>query len=125
MRLLLDTHTLLWWLNGGRNLSRKSLELIRDPENDVFVSSASAWEIALKKAIGKLVAPDNLEEEILRHQFERLPILFSHVSELLALPPIHRDPFDRMLVAQSKAEDLTLVTRDENIRKYGIDTIPA
>lgn len=125
MRLLLDTHTLLWWLDGGRKLSREALSVIRDPDHEVFVSAATAWEIALKKSIGKLVAPGNLEDEIQRHRFERLAITFQHVEELDRLPPIHRDPFDRMLVAQCKSDSLALVSRDPHMKAYGIVVVKA
>jgi len=125
MRILLDTHALLWWLDGGRRLSRSAQESIRNPENEIFVSSATAWEIVVKKAIGKLIAPDNLEEEVIRHRFERLPVLFSHVMELQNLPNLHNDPFDRMLVAQTRVEGFKLMTRDANIKKYRINFIEA
>jgi PIN domain nuclease of toxin-antitoxin system len=122
---LLDTHALLWWLDGGRRLSKESRSIIQDPDNEVYVSAASAWEIVLKKSIGKLVAPENLRPELDRHRFERLSIRFQHVAELQTLPPIHRDPFDRMLVAQSRIESLMIVTRDPNIPKYAVRTIRA
>ena len=125
MKLLLDTHTLLWWLDGGRKLSAHARTLIADPENEVYVSAVTAWEIVVKKAIGKLVAPDNLEEEVIRHQFDRLSISFAHVSELQKLPTIHRDPFDRMLIAQARAEVLTIVTKDPNFPKYDVETVEA
>ena len=118
MRLLLDTHTLLWWLDGGKALTSEARSAIANPENEIFVSVASAWEIVLKKSIGKLRAPENLEEELQVHEFTKLPILFSHISELEKLPWIHKDPFDRILLAQSVVESLSIVTRDPHILSY-------
>lgn len=125
MKLLLDTHALLWWLDGGKRLSRAARSAVEAGENEVFVSAATGWEIALKKSIGKLAAPDDLEAELIRQQFERLPITFRHVSELEALPLIHKDPFDRMLVAQCKSEGLVLVSRDPQMKAYGIMILEA
>ena len=125
MKLLLDTHALLWWLDGGTKLSRPAFRSIQDPENQVYVSVASAWEIVLKKTAGKLQAPDDLDAELLRHRFEKLPVDFQHVSELQRLPPIHRDPFDRMIVAQSRVEGLRIVTRDDNMAAYAVKIIRA
>jgi PIN domain nuclease of toxin-antitoxin system len=125
MKLLLDTHTLLWWLDGGEKLSARARELISDSENIVYVSVVSAWEIVVKKVIGKLDAPKNLEEEVVRHEFEKLAITFPHVTELQELPPIHRDPFDRMLVAQARVEACAIITKDPIIPKYDIGTIEA
>jgi PIN domain nuclease of toxin-antitoxin system len=112
-------------LDGGRKLSRKARAAIENPDNDIFVSAASAWEIALKKSIGKLSVPDNLEEELDSHQFEKLFIHFSHVTELQKLPPVHRDPFDRMLIAQSRVENLVIVTRDPGFLNYPIQVLEA
>jgi PIN domain nuclease of toxin-antitoxin system len=118
LRLLLDTHTLLWWLDGGKKLSSESRAAIANPENEIFVSAVSAWEIVLKKSIGKLRAPANLDAELQTHEFTKLPILFSHISELEKLPWIHKDPFDRILLAQSVAENLRVITRDPHILAY-------
>ncbi len=125
MRLLLDTHTLLWWLDGGKKLTRDARLLIANAENEVFVSAASAWEIALKKSIGKLSAPGNLLDEMKHHNFERLHITFEHCRELENLPLIHRDPFDRILIAQCRVEDLTMITRDADIARYEVKRLPA
>ena len=124
-RLLLDTHTLLWWLADDLQLGRRARVLIEDQRNAVFVSAASAWEISIKKAFGKLEAPDGLDELVEDEGFEQLPISFFHGERAGALPSLHRDPFDRMLVAQAQAEGLDLITADPMIAKYGVKTIDA
>ena len=120
MRLLLDTHVLIWWLEGGKNITPKVQDQISRPNNDVFISAASAWEIAIKKNSGKLKTPDDLEEQIKRHAFTPLPIELSHALRAGALPLHHRDPFDRMLVAQCQIEDLSLVTHDTKLSMYDV-----
>lgn len=125
MNLLLDTHTLLWWLDDNPTLSEPAHNAISKAENLVFVSAVSAWEIAIKKKLGKLDAPDNLEDEIIIHRFNPLPITFTHAFRVTELPNHHHDPFDRMLVAQAQVEKLTLITRDIRIRKYDVPIIPA
>ena len=125
MNLLLDTHTLLWWLGKDPTLSKNARTAIRDNRNVIFVSAATAWEITIKKALGKLQTPDNLEEALEVNQFLPLPITIRHALAVGELPPIHQDPFDRVLVAQAKVEGLTLVTRDEDIQKYRVPFIAA
>ena len=97
MRLLLDTHALLWWL-ADQGLSAGSCDLIADPANDVWVSAASAWEISIKKALGKLAAPDDLEQQILASGFALLAMSVTHAMAAGQLPRHHEDPFDRMLI---------------------------
>ena len=125
MRLLLDTHALLWWLADDPALSEPALAAIRTPETEVAVSAASAWEIAIKKALGKLDAPDDLLAQLEHHRFGCLAITAAHALLAGALPPHHHDPFDRMLVAQARAENLVLVTRDSRLALYGVPTLPA
>ena len=125
MNLLLDTHALLRALENHPSLSGKARDAIIDGKNMVFVSSASAWEISIKKAMGKLKAPDNLGEEIELHRFTRLDMNFDHAKLAGELPDIHKDPFDRMLIAQAMIEKLTLVTRDNRIAKYGVSLLKA
>ena len=125
MRLLLDTHVLLWWLAGSRDLRAEIRLLIEDEANDVWVSAASAWEIAIKKALGKLSAPDDLLDVLADNNIQPLPILLADALEAGALPPHHDDPFDRMLVAQARLSGLTLVTRDPRIAAYDVVTYPA
>lgn len=121
--LLLDTHIALWWLGDSHKLSSKARALIQGAPT-VFVSSVTAWEIAIKKSLGKLKVPDHFEEAVLASGFKPLPLLFSHAEALLSLPPYHDDPFDRMLVAQTKVEELALLTHDKIIRRYDIQVVP-
>ncbi len=123
MRLLLDTHTFLWWLSDWREIGETTRDAIADPGNEVFVSGVSGWEIAIRKARGRLVAPDNLSAMVDEKHFEHLPLTFEHAERAAALPMHHRDPFDRMLVAQAQTEGLVLVTRDERIRLYDVQTM--
>ena len=125
MRLLLDTHTLLWWLLTPGQLSAGAHAAITAPDVAVFVSAASAWEAAIKRALGKLDVPDDLETQIAAAGFTPLSITLAHGTAAGALPLHHRDPFDRLLIAQARAERLTLVTRDAALAVYGIETLAA
>ena len=116
---------LLWSLDDTPVLSRRLRSQLEDPENDVFVSAASGWEIAVKRALGKLRAPDDLEGSVREQGFALLPITFHHAEQAGALPPHHGDPFDRMLIAQAQIEGLVLVTRDARVRLYGVRTMTA
>lgn len=120
MNLLLDTHIILWWLADDPALSEKVRAAIMEPTNTIFVSAASAWEVAIKQALGKLIAPDNFEEEIALNGFEPLVITFNHAKVAANLPRHHEDPFDRMLLAQAQIEKMTLVTKDTRLAKYQI-----
>lgn len=124
-RLLLDTHVLLWWLAHDPALGSAAYQAIRDARNDVYVSAATTWEASIKKALGKLEAPDDLDRIVEEERFLKLPISLYHGQVAGLLPPYHRDPFDRMLVAQAQAEGLTVVTADRNIPRYGVRTLPA
>ena len=125
MRLLLDTHTFLWSLTEPQRLSEHARRVLEDAQNEVFVSSVSAWEIAVKRAIGKLKAPNNLEAGLTEQGFTPLPLTFFHAERAGTLPPIHGDPFDRMLVAQAQAEGLIIVTRDRHLSCYDVPTMSA
>jgi PIN domain nuclease of toxin-antitoxin system len=125
VRLLLDTHALLWWLSDDPSLSEVARAAIATPDADVAVSAASAWEISIKSGLGKLTAPDDLETQLVRHQFRPLGITVAHALAAGSLPRHHDDPFDRMLVAQARIEGMTLVTRDARIGLYGVATVPA
>jgi len=122
VRLLLDTRVLLWWLTQDPGLTDETSKLIRDTP-DVYISGASTWELAIKQKIGKLTAPDDLLERVESAGFTHLAISFHHAVTAGRLPLIHRDPFDRMLVAQARCEGLTLVTHDSDIQKYEVDTV--
>lgn len=120
MRLLLDTHALLWALAAPSKLPVRTATALRDPGNDVFVSAASGWEIAIKTALGKLSADlDEIVRTSLEVGFEELPVTLVHARRVHSLPPRHRDPFDRMLVAQALEEGLTVVTHDALVVAYG------
>jgi PIN domain nuclease of toxin-antitoxin system len=117
---LLDTHVLLWWLADDPALSTKARHVISDEKNIIFVSAASAWEITIKKALGKLEAPDALEEALQENNFKELPITLQHVLAIQGLPHHHGDPFARILIAQAKCESLTLITADEKLVGYEV-----
>lgn len=125
MSYLLDTHTLLWWLSDHPTLSEEARNIIAAPENIIFVSAASAWEIGIKKAIGKLEAPEDLETAIAVNHFETLPITITDGLSVEKLPNYHQDPFDRMLIAQAMANNLTIITRDSQFSQYGLRLILA
>ena len=125
MRILLDTHLILWWLANSPSLSEQARILISDPENTVFVSAVSLWEIWLKESLGKLRLPPDFESKLTAESFENLPLTAAQARQVASLPWHHRDPFDRMLVAQAQCEDLTLVTRDARCQKYEVSVLPA
>jgi PIN domain nuclease of toxin-antitoxin system len=120
MNVLLDAHILIWALENNPALSENARNAITEGSNMVFVSSASIWEISIKQSIGKLKAPDNLLEELLSHRFSLLDINAEHALLAGELPHIHKDPFDRMLVAQAKIEKLTLISIDPHIARYEV-----
>ena len=124
-RLLLGTHTLMWWLADDPRLGLRARELIGDERNEAYVSAASAWEISIKKALGKLEAPEDLDAIVEEEGSARLPITFFHGERAASLPPVHRDPFDRKLIAQAQAEGLDIVTADERIAGYAVRTVSA
>ena len=120
MTLLLDTHVLLWWLADDPRLTPAMREAIADPSTAVMVSAASAWEAAIKAAIGKLTVPDGLQQELERHGFEELPVSVEDGLAAGALPRHHADPFDRMLIAQAARRRLVLVTTDRRFADYDV-----
>jgi PIN domain nuclease of toxin-antitoxin system len=122
--LLLDTHVVLWWLSDDPTLAVDLKDRL-DHEPDVYVSAATIWEVAIKQSIGKLQKPDDLPERVRDSGFRHLNITADHGIAAGRLPLIHRDPFDRMLIAQAKTEHLTLVTRDAEIAKYDLEILAA
>lgn len=124
MRLILDTHILLWWWDDSPRLTQDLRDLIADPSHEVLVSAVSIAEIAVKRSIGRLVVHDDFAEGIERDGFAELPLTASHCGQLASLPLLNRDPFDRMLVAQALAEGATLITVDSMVRQYDVKTLP-
>ncbi len=123
MRLLLDTHVLLWWLADDPNLGEEARAGVSAPDSAVYVSAATVWEISIKQSLGKLDAPTDLLRQIELSRFEPLSITAAHAYTAGALPRHHDDPFDRMLVAQAMTEGLTLLTRDSRMGRYGIGVL--
>jgi len=124
--ILLDTHALIWWLEGGGSLSPGARRAISDRDTTVLVSAASAWEIAIKHQIGKFRVPDLIKDfrgRIESEGFVELPITIEHAVTAGTLPGAHKDPFDRVLIAQSRVEDVSIVTRDERFREYAVQCI--
>ena len=125
MKLLLDTHVLLWWLDDSPSLSEDARRALADGGNPAFISAAAIWEISIKCAIGKLKVPRNFRRVLDAQPFEALDITPEHAHAVGDLPLHHRDPFDRMLIAQCKVEELTLVTRDDSLGAYAIPILAA
>nr|VFJ51427.1 MAG: PIN domain nuclease, a component of toxin-antitoxin system (PIN domain) [Candidatus Kentron sp. FW]VFJ57634.1 MAG: PIN domain nuclease, a component of toxin-antitoxin system (PIN domain) [Candidatus Kentron sp. FW]VFJ73470.1 MAG: PIN domain nuclease, a component of toxin-antitoxin system (PIN domain) [Candidatus Kentron sp. FW] len=127
MRVLLDTHALLWWFTDDNRLSETAREIIANEKNDIFVSAASAWEIATKQRIGKLrdvpEATERFSELVYADGFLHLPVTYLHSLRAGSYPNEHRDPFDRMLAAQSDIEKLALVTKDPAFGRFGTRTL--
>ena len=120
MRLLLDTCALLWWLADDAKLGKAARAAIARGTNEVFVSAASAWEISIKEALGKLDAPADLPSALKENRFRPLDITVSHALKAGRLPRLHDDPFDRMLIAQAREEHLTIVTDDPRFEPYEV-----
>jgi PIN domain nuclease of toxin-antitoxin system len=127
VKVLLDTHALLWWLADDRRLARRARKVIADPRSTVLVSAASGWEMATKLRLGKLRDPDGavprLPAILLERRFVELPVTVAHGIEAGLLPVHHRDPFDRMLVAQSRLEGAPVVTDDPAFDAYGVKIV--
>jgi PIN domain nuclease of toxin-antitoxin system len=127
MKVLLDTHTFLWWITDDPQLSMGARETMEDPDNELFLSAASGWEIAIKARLGKLKLPDDLQgfvsEQLRINAIQVLPIQMAHALRVYTLPDHHRDPFDRLLVAQSQLEQLPILTDDPQIAQYSVTVI--
>jgi len=124
LNLLLDTHILVWWRTKLRPISAACCDAISDADN-VYVSMVSAWELAIKTALGKMTLDGDIEEGIAASSFQTLPIAFEHLRRLQQLPHHHGDPFDRMLIAQAQVERLTLVTADPQLQSYDVPIMRA
>lgn len=123
--VLIDTHIFLWWLSDDNSLGQLSRQIISDPRNNIYVSGATSWEISIKKKKGLLEAPENIDAIVEDEGFSKLPISLFHGELAGSLEEIHRDPFDRMLIAQTQSEGLELMTIDSIIPKYTVKVIDA
>ncbi|MCC6198403.1 MAG: type II toxin-antitoxin system VapC family toxin [Burkholderiales bacterium] len=127
MRVLVDTHVFLWWVEGNRTLPAKARAALADRENECWISMATAWELAIKAGLGKLKLVLPVKRYVVDHVaangFRMLDIRMGHVGRVEALPPHHGDPFDRLLIAQALEEGLAVVTADPVFRKYGVKRI--
>lgn len=123
MNLLLDTHVLLWVLTNDPKLSERVRKALTDSQSVVYVSAVTAWEIAIKRGLGKLKAPDGYMEALARNRFTPLNVTSEHALTVEHLPQHHNDPFDRLLIAQARVEALTLVTHDERIYAYEVKVL--
>ena len=125
LRLLLDTHVVIWALDKPKRLSTAARQAIETEANDIFVSVVSPWELAIKGPREGLRVPDDFEKQIARQNISLLPVLWQHTDPLRSMAYHHRDPFDRMLVAQALTEGLTIVTADRKLRDYPVSLMPA
>lgn len=127
MRALLDTHAFLWWIVGDERLSARASKVIADRRNEIFVSAASIWEIAIKGRLGRLSIPGDpgafIGGQIAENSFRGLPIVAGHALRVWELPDHHQDPFDRLLIAQAQVEGLTLVSRDQHVTRYEVEVL--
>ena len=123
MGLLLDTHVLLWWLSDSSKLSSKARSALESDASLAYISSATVWEIRIKEALGKIQAPQALLEVISKQGFIELPITWEHANVLRALEGHHKDPFDRILIAQARTEKMRIVTADGAFASYGVSTL--
>lgn len=127
MKVLLDTHAFLWWITDNPRISPRMRDVVQDAENELYLSAASGWEIAIKAQLGRLQLPSEPDVYLVRQMslnaIRPLPITMRHAFFVCGLPDIHKDPFDRMIVAQSILEQMPLLTNDGNIPKYGIEVI--
>ena len=127
MRYLLDTHAFLWWIGGDPRLSQRAAEVIRDPENEILVSAASTWEMAIKSQLGRIAFTadpvDLVPRQKAENRFPELPISVRHALQTSRLPLLHRDPFDRAPIAQAQVENIPLLSADETAAQYGVAVI--
>ena len=124
MKVLLDTHTILWWITGDNRLSSSAREIITNGDNELFLSAATGWEIAIKAQLGRIKLPKEphsfISEQLRLNSIQSLPIHMSHALHIYSLPNHHRDPFDRLIIAQAQLENLPILTMDPQIAKYKV-----
>lgn len=125
LKYLLDTQIFVRWMEGGKRLTKEIKTILENPRSVVYLSVASVWEMVIKKKLGKLRLPRNWKETLKDSRFEILPITLDHTYSIESLPLIHRDPFDRMLIAQALVEKATLITGDSKIKKYKVPILSA
>jgi PIN domain nuclease of toxin-antitoxin system len=127
MKILLDTHVFLWWITDSNQLSQNARSIISNPENEIFLSAASCWEMAIKASLGRLTLPEKpdsfIPAQLAENNISGLPVQLSHALAVCDLPMHHRDPFDRILVAQARLEKMTLMTSDSLISMYDVYVI--
>jgi PIN domain nuclease of toxin-antitoxin system len=123
VRLLIDTHALIWWRADSPRLSLRARCEIADPKNEIYISVVTLWEIVLKRSSGKLNFPDDLEQVLREDSFGLMPIDYRHLAALERLPLLHKDPFDRMLIAQASAEGVPLITNDRTLARYRVQIV--
>ena len=127
MKYLLDTHAFLWFVSEDNRLSSKAQSIIKNSRNDIYFSAVSAWEMSIKIRLGRLSIEEELEPFIIKqlseNNFSTLSITIFHSIYTSKLPEIHKDPFDRMIIAQSKVENMSLISKDKNIKKYKVPIV--
>lgn len=127
MKALLDTHAFLWWILDDKRLSSRARDIITDGNNELFFSAASGWEIAIKSKLGRIKLPGEpatfIISQLAENSIQSLPVRMNHALYVAALPDFHRDPFDRLLVAQAKLEKLSILTADPQMAGYGVQII--
>ncbi len=127
MRFMLDTHVFLWMISALEKLSQTAKDIIQNPDNTLFISAISGWEIVIKHKLGKLELPDNagkyLLEQMRMNGIKDIPVLMEHSLKVLDLPDIHKDPFDRMIISQSSVEQIPVISGDQSIAQYNINVI--
>jgi PIN domain nuclease of toxin-antitoxin system len=123
LKLLLDTHAALWWLSEDERFSEAAADQLTDETNQILLSTVVVWEVAIKRSLGKLEAPEDLASTLLDAGLQPLPVSLDHAAAIERLPWHHRDPFDRMLVAQASIEGAALVSHDEALRPYGVNLV--
>ena len=127
MKILLDTHTFLWWITGDQKLSGRAREIISDGSNELFLSAATGWEMAIKAQIGRLKLPGEpihfILEQMRINAIQSLPIQMNHALHVSTLPQHHRDPFDRLLIAQAQLEGLPVLSSDHQLANYQVEVI--